>query len=73
MLYRASKFGATLEEALNLLRRLPLSRLLLLCAAVAAIGISVTAIALAVGSGAKPPAEPLAQAVHDALVAPPVA
>ena len=57
---------------MNILRRLPLSRLLLLCASIVAIGASATAIALAVGGGAKPPAKPLAQAVHDALAAPAV-
>jgi len=57
---------------MNILRRLPLSRLLLLCALVVGIGVSATAIALAIGTGQKPPAKPLAQAVHDALSAPPV-
>ncbi|HXB14496.1 MAG TPA: DUF2092 domain-containing protein [Solirubrobacteraceae bacterium] len=57
---------------MNVLRRLPLSKLLLLCALVVAIGVSATAIALAVTGGQKPPAKPLAQAVHDALAAPPV-
>lgn len=57
---------------MNILRRLPLSRLLLLCALVVGIGVSVTAIALAFGTGQKPPPKPLAQAVHDALAAPPV-
>ena len=57
---------------MNILRRLPLSRLLLLCALVVGIGVSITAIALALGTGQKPPAKPLAQAVHDALAAPPV-
>jgi len=57
---------------MNTLRRLPISRLLLLIAAVLAVGISATAIALAVGGGAKPPQKPLAQAVHDALSAPAV-
>jgi outer membrane lipoprotein-sorting protein len=56
----------------NILRRLPLSRLLLLCALVVGLGASATAIALAVGSGPTPPAKPLAVAVHDALQAPPV-
>jgi outer membrane lipoprotein-sorting protein len=51
----------------NILRRLPLSRLLLLCALVIAIGVSATAIASAVDSGPTPPAKPLAQAVHDTL------
>jgi outer membrane lipoprotein-sorting protein len=54
------------------LRRLPLSRLLLLCALVVALGISATAIASAVGSGPTAPAKPLADAVHGALTAPPV-
>ncbi len=54
------------------LRRLPLSRLLLLCGLVVALGVSATAIAFALGSGPTPPAKPLAQAVHDALTAPPV-
>ena len=57
---------------MNVFRRLPLSRLLALCGGVLVIGISVTAIALAAGSGPTPPAKPLAQAVHDALAGPPV-
>ncbi len=56
----------------NFLRRMPLGRLLLLCGATVAIGISATAIALALGTGAKPAPKPLAQAVHDALAAPPI-
>jgi outer membrane lipoprotein-sorting protein len=56
----------------NILRRLPLSRLLLLCALVVALGASATAIAFALGSGPTPPPKPLAQAVHDALSAAPV-
>jgi outer membrane lipoprotein-sorting protein len=56
----------------NILRRIPLSRLLLLCALVVALGVSATAIAFAVGSGPTPPAKPLADAVHDALSAAPV-
>ncbi len=55
---------------MNILRRLPLSRLLLLCGLVVAIGVSATALASALGGGPKPPAKPLAQAVHDALAAP---
>jgi outer membrane lipoprotein-sorting protein len=51
----------------NILRRLPLSRLLLLCALAAVIGISATALAFAVGAGPTPPPKSLAQAVHDAL------
>jgi outer membrane lipoprotein-sorting protein len=60
------------DKAVNLLRRLPLSRLLLLCGLVAALGISITAFASAVGSGPTPQAKPLAVAVHDALTAPSV-
>jgi outer membrane lipoprotein-sorting protein len=56
----------------NILRRLPLNRLLLLLAAVAALGVSATAIASALDSGPVPPAKPLTQAVHDALTAPAV-
>jgi outer membrane lipoprotein-sorting protein len=50
-----------------LLRRLPLSRLLLLCGLVVAIGASLTALAFALGTGPTPPPKPLAEAVHDAL------
>ncbi|HEY1586293.1 MAG TPA: hypothetical protein VGH63_11445 [Polyangia bacterium] len=57
---------------MNILRRLPLSRLLLVCALVVALGASATAIAFALGSGPTPPPKPLAQAVHDALIAAPV-
>jgi len=57
----------------NILRRLPLYRLLLLCGVVIAVGVSATALAFAVGSGAKPPAKPLPDAIHDALSAAPVA
>jgi len=59
-------------SAVNVFRRLPLSRLLLLCALVIAIGVSATALASALGGGPTPPAKPLAQAVHDALVGEPV-
>jgi outer membrane lipoprotein-sorting protein len=52
---------------LNILRRLPLPRLLLACAMVVAVGVLATAIASAVGSGPVPAPKPLAQAVHDAL------
>ena len=55
-----------------LLRRLPLSRLLLVCGLVVVLGVSVTALALALDTGPTPPAKPLADAVHQALVAPPV-
>jgi outer membrane lipoprotein-sorting protein len=56
----------------NVLRRLPLSRLLLLCAVVAAAGVSITALASAVGSGPTPQPKALPVAVHDALTAPSV-
>jgi outer membrane lipoprotein-sorting protein len=52
---------------MNILRRLPLSRLLLACALALVVGISATALAFALGSGPTPPAKPLAQAIHDAL------
>jgi outer membrane lipoprotein-sorting protein len=52
---------------MNILRRLPLSRLLLLCGVIVAVGIGATALALAVGSGPTPPPKPLAEALHDAL------
>lgn len=55
---------------MNILRRLSLSRLLLLCAVVVAVGAGATALALAVGAGPTPPPKPLADAVHDAFVAP---
>lgn len=53
-----------------MLRRLPLSRLLLLCGVAIVVGIGATALALAVGAGPTPPPKPLAEAVHDALQAP---
>jgi outer membrane lipoprotein-sorting protein len=56
----------------NILRRLPLSRLLLLCGVVMAVGIGATALALAVSTGPTPPPKPLADAVHDALTGPKV-
>jgi outer membrane lipoprotein-sorting protein len=56
----------------NILRRLSLSRLLLLCGVVVVIGVGATALALAVGTGPTPPPKPLADAVHDALSAPPL-
>lgn len=52
---------------MNILRRLPLYRLLLLCAIVVAVGVSATALAFALVTGPTPPARPLAQAIHDAL------
>jgi outer membrane lipoprotein-sorting protein len=53
----------------HFLRRLPLSRLLALCAAVLVLGSGATALAVALGTGPVPPPKPLAQAVHDALAA----
>jgi outer membrane lipoprotein-sorting protein len=58
---------------MNILRRLPLSRLLLLCALVLAIGVCATALASALDAGPTPPPKPLAQAIHDALGAQAVA
>ena len=55
---------------MNILRRVSLARLLLGCAVAAVAGVSLTALALALGSGPTPPAKPLAQAVHDALTGP---
>ncbi len=52
---------------MNLLRRLPLSRLLLLCGLVVAIGIGATALAVGLSTGPVPPPKPLAEAVHDSL------
>lgn len=52
---------------MNILRRLPISRLLLLCASVVIAGASLTALAFALGSGPTPAPKPLAVAVHDAL------
>jgi outer membrane lipoprotein-sorting protein len=51
----------------NILRRLPLSRLLLLCGVIVAVAIGATALALAVSTGPTPPPKPLAEAIHDAL------
>jgi outer membrane lipoprotein-sorting protein len=53
-----------------LLRRLSLSRLLLLCGVAIAVGIGATALALAIGTGPVPAPKPLDEAVHDALTAP---
>jgi outer membrane lipoprotein-sorting protein len=58
---------------MNLLRRLPTSRLIALFAAIALIVGGGTAVAVAVTSNApKPPRKPLPQAIHDALGAPTV-
>jgi outer membrane lipoprotein-sorting protein len=51
------------------LRRLPLSRLLLLCGVLVGVGVGATALATALGVGPTPPAKPLPDAVHDALTA----
>ncbi len=51
------------------LRRLPLSRLLLLCAVLIGVGVGATALATALGVGPTPPPKPLPDAVHDALTA----
>jgi outer membrane lipoprotein-sorting protein len=51
----------------NFLRRLPLSRLLLLCGVLVGVGVGATALAAALGVGPTPPPKPLAEAVHDAL------
>jgi outer membrane lipoprotein-sorting protein len=56
----------------NILRRLPISRLLLLCALVVGLGVSATALAFALGKGPTPPPTPLSNAIHGALAAPPV-
>jgi outer membrane lipoprotein-sorting protein len=55
---------------MNIFRRLPLSRLLLLCGLIVAIGVSATALASALGSSPTPPPKPLAEAIHDAITGP---
>jgi outer membrane lipoprotein-sorting protein len=58
---------------LNFLRRISTRRLLTICALALVIVIGGTTVALATsGSDPKPPAKPLANAVHDALTAPTV-
>jgi hypothetical protein len=57
----------------GLLRRLPLARLLALCAAVIAAGVAATAVASALDGGPVPGSKPLADAIHDALLAPQLA
>ena len=52
------------------LRRLPLSRLLLVCGLVVVLGVSATALAFALGTGPTPPPKPLADAVHRRARAP---
>jgi outer membrane lipoprotein-sorting protein len=55
------------------LRRISTTRLLALCGAVVAIAAGGTAIASAIGGGGPiPKSKPLANAIHDALAAPPV-
>ncbi len=56
----------------SFLRRLPISRLLLLCGVLVAVGIGATALATALGVGPTPPPKPLPDAVHDALTSAPV-
>lgn len=51
------------------LRRMPLTRLLALLAAIIAVGVAGTALASTLG-GPTPPSKPLAQAIHDALSGP---
>jgi outer membrane lipoprotein-sorting protein len=58
---------------LTFLRRISTRRLLAICALALTLVIGGTAVALATsGGGPKPPAKPLANAVHDALEAPTV-
>ncbi len=57
---------------MNVLRRLPLSRLLLVCVAMLVVGATATAVAASLGGFPKPAPKPLASAVHDALSAPAV-
>lgn len=57
---------------MNILRRLALSRLLLLCGTVIAIGIGATALASALSSGPTPEQKRLPVAIHDALAGPAV-
>ena len=59
---------------MTFLRRISTRRLLVLSATVAALAAGTTAIAIAAtGGGPTPPPKPLANAVHDALSAPPPA
>jgi outer membrane lipoprotein-sorting protein len=58
---------------MNIFRRLPTAKLLLLCASVVAFALAVVAVAGAVGSDPKPPPQAqLADALHTAATAPPV-
>src|SRR5436190_6809808 len=71
---------ASMDRAANIrgspmrfLRRISLRQLLALCAAVVALVVGGTVIAIAASNGGpKPPPRPLAVAVHDALAAKPV-
>jgi hypothetical protein len=56
----------------SLLRRLSLTRLLLLCGALIAVGAGGAAVASAIDAGPVPAPEPLPQAIHDAFSAAPV-
>jgi outer membrane lipoprotein-sorting protein len=56
----------------NILRRLPLPRLVLLCAAVLVVGASAAVAAFSAGGGPKPAAQRLPDAIHAGLAAPPV-
>jgi outer membrane lipoprotein-sorting protein len=61
------------ENAMNYLRRISTLRLLAIGAALTLFAAASAAIALAAtGGGPTPPPKPLAEAVHDALSAPPV-
>jgi outer membrane lipoprotein-sorting protein len=63
----------TEEAVLNFLRSISTRRLLSICALALVIVVGGTAVALATsGGGPKPPAKPLADAVHEALEAPTV-
>lgn len=58
---------------MNALRRISTRRLLALCAVTVAAAIGVTAVAMATsGGGPQPQPKPLANAVHEALIAPSV-
>jgi len=55
---------------MNILRRLPLYRLLVLCGVAVAVGVGATALASALDTGPVPREEPLAHALHTALAGP---
>jgi outer membrane lipoprotein-sorting protein len=54
------------------LRRISTRRLLVLATVVVALAAGTAAIAIAAGGGPTPPPKPLANAIHDALSAPPI-